>query len=313
MKQFILFLFFTTLSFGYTKAQDNFEDEFIDPGFQVEPTAPGTVKTEPAPMQIESNEIKSNTSFPTSVDSGTGTEENFAESQSEDKTGAVLLEKQRNLTASYKQRRSRHGLLASITYEKYYPTDYFSQLRDVYIEEIIDTDKIDLVGGELGYKLNFKIGSLALLANYARGSIEGLVGTSKRTLTFKRMGASANIAADNFFEEPWVVPYGQVGIHQFQVEEDDLSSKKNLSTTTSIALNYRFGLLFQLNWIEKSIDPSTQIDGLRSSGLENTFLDVYMANHLASSNTYDPAIPASKGDPDLSSDMELGVGLKLEF
>ena len=109
------------------------------------------------------------------------------------------------------------------------------------------------------------------------------------------------------------MPYGQVGIHQFQISEDDLLKDYDTAATTGLAINYKLGLLFQLNWIENSIDPSTQIDGLRSSGLENTFLDIYLTAHLPSSNVYDPKNAASKGDPDLASDMELGAGLKMEF
>ena len=245
MKKFILFLFFTTLSFGTANAQENIEDEFIDPGFQIEPTPAPIVSQEPT-LQIESNEIKSTTVFPK--------DESYAQDENDSKSGAVLLEKQENFSGSYKQRRSRHGLLFSVNFEKFYPTDYFSQYRDVYIEDIIDTDKIDLVGGEIGYKFNFKLGSLGLLANYASGSIIGAVGTTtliERTLTFSRLGAAANLALDNFFEEPWIVPYGQVGLHQFQVEEDVAGATEAKSVTTSIAPNYKFGLMFQLDWIEK--------------------------------------------------------------
>ncbi len=305
MKKFILFIFLAALTFARAQAQDDTVDEFADPSLQ-----------SPSPqIDVQSNELPAvpleiplePASAPQNVQTSLG------DTQSDSETGEVLLERPPDFTASYKQRRSRHGIIFSIDYEKFYPVDYYSQYRDLYIEKIIGTDKIDLIGAELGYKLNFKLGSLSLLANYSQGHIKGnTTAAAKRTLYLNRTGVAANFALDNFFEEPWIVPYGQIGIHQFQIEEDDLALPNSKAATTKISYNYRFGLLFQLNWIEKAIDPNTQFDALRSSGLENTFLDLYMIDHAASSETYG-ANTTSGGDPDLASGLELGVGLKMEF
>jgi hypothetical protein len=78
--------------------------------------------------------------------------------------------------------------------------------------------------------------------------------------------------------------------------------------------NYKVGLLFQLDWLENFMDDTARVERLRSSALENTFLDVYATEYLASSNALDAsAQTGTEGDPNLHSSFELGIGLKLEF
>lgn len=239
--------------------------------------------------------------------------ESFIESFQETplKEGEVLVEKQEDVNASYKDRRTRHGALLSINYEKYYPTDYFSILGDVYIEDMIGDTPLNLIGVEFGYKLNFALGSLSFLGGYSQGNAKGSVDSVDRYLKVSRQGASIGFALDNLLREPWIVPYGQVGAHQFLIEEED--NVDSSAATTALSLNYKVGLLFQLNWIESYLDPNSHAEGLRSSGLENTFLDVYAMAHMSSNDLADPNVANSEGDPDMKSNAELGIGLKMEF
>lgn len=333
MKKFILFLFLvTSFSIHNVYAQDG-GDDFVDPTLEISsPNQPSS--TSQGFESSTTTDPSTSTNFSTTNGKNSNNENavsseplSFSEPLSDRQSvvdsnnnlGDVVVEQQADLTQSYKRRRGKHGVLFSVIYEKYFPIDYYSQFRDVYIENIFgNTDSIDLFGAEIGYKYNFRLGSIAILGNYAHGSkanesySDGTT-TRERNLSISRYGLSLNYAMDNIMEEPWIVPYGQVGVHQFQVVEDDLSQTDAKSATTQISFNYKIGLLFQLNWIEKSIDPNTQYEGLRSSGLQNTFLDVYAMTHMASSEVYDPADANSEGDPDMSSGMEIGVGLKLEF
>lgn len=226
-------------------------------------------------------------------------------------SGLVAVEKQEDFTKNYKERRGPHGALFSVSTESFYPTDYRSLFNDAYIEDIIKDDKINLVALEVGYKYNMSMISTALLGQYSQGSINGAVGADPRTIKIIKQGLSANLALDGILSEPWIVPYGQVGLHQFSIEES--KSTESQSSGTGLALNYRYGLLFQLDWIENRIDKSAKGDQLRSSGLENTYIDIYFANYLASGNAIDPADAASVGDPNLFSSGEMGLGLKMEF
>lgn len=226
--------------------------------------------------------------------------------------GQVILEKTPDYSSSYLQRRETHGALFSVIYEKFYPLDYRSLFNDGHIEDIVGSDRVDLVGLEIGYKFNFRLGSLSALGNYAAGAIDGNLNGGERNLAFTKYGFSVNYALDAILAEPWVVPYVQGGAHQFVVAESDITG--DLESTPNVAANYRIGLLFQLDWFENFMDDSARVERLRSSALENTFLDVYATEYLASSKAIDPASQTgTEGDPNLHSSLELGIGLKLEF
>lgn len=229
--------------------------------------------------------------------------------------GSVVVEQQDDYSLSYKKRRSRHGALFSLGFEKFYPLDYRSLYNDsyTYIEDIIGEEPLDLVGAELGYKLNLALISMAFLGSYSSGGILGAVGASERSLKINRTGLSVNFALDALFEEPWVVPYAQVGAHQLSIRETNGATNDSKSATAAVAVNYRYGLLLQLDWLENAFDKSAQADRLRSSGLENTYVDFYIAEHLASAKAIDPGKITNIGDPNLRSSGELGLGLKMEF
>ncbi len=230
-------------------------------------------------------------------------------------SGQVIVERPIDLSGPYKERRRVHGGLFSINYEKYYPVDYGSQFtNNGYVEDIIGSSPIDMVGVEAGYKHNFQFGSIAVLGGFSQGSsaVSGDIAASQGRLLVDRTVFSVSYAMDAIFEEPWVVPYAQGGIYNMTIREQ--KGELYESKSSGYALNYRLGLLFQLNWIEKSIDPSTQIDGLRSTGLQNTFIDVFYISHLASQDAADPSVVATTDSSiNTRSDGQMGIGLKIEF
>lgn len=221
-------------------------------------------------------------------------------------TGSVIVENPQDVTASYKNRRSKHGFVLAFHSESFYPLDYQSMFGDVYIEDIVGSEAVKLMGLELGYKYNISIGSITGLYSYSQGSAG-----ETRTINLSRQALAANIALDGILEEPWVVPYLQVGVHQFTASEDNGTTSE--SAITGMSFNYRYGLQFQVDWIEALMDPSAKADRLKSSGLENTFIDVYYVDHLPSGAAQDATVLGSEGEPNLLSSGEMGIGLRLEF
>lgn len=227
-------------------------------------------------------------------------------------SGEISVEQKENPNEPYRMRRGRFGSVLSFNYEKFLPTDYYSLIQDKYYDEILGTTPISVFGAEFGIKYNFVMGSITALVGYAAGSVND---TSKGVDSMKISitKAAANFALDALMNEPWIVPYGQVGIHQFSWTESSLNGSSELeeeSSTSNWNLSYKAGVMFQLNWLETMIDTTTHEQGLRSSGLENTFLDVFYSVYsrpqkIADGNNDD-------GEADLSS-AQLGVGLKLEF
>ena len=223
--------------------------------------------------------------------------------------GKVTVEKPQDVSLPYKQRRSTHGFVFAVHRENFYPLDYQSQFGDVYVEGIIGKDTIPLVGLDIGYKYNVSIGSISAIYNFSQGSIDGSV--LARTISLQRQQLAANVALDALFDEPYVVPYLQLGVHQFTASEDDGTTTQ--SAVTNYSFNYRYGLQFQIDWLESLIDPSAKAERLLSSGMENLFLDIYFVDHMASSGAQDPLVLGSEGEPNLVSGGEMGLGLRLEF
>lgn len=225
--------------------------------------------------------------------------------------GEVVLERPRDISKNYRERRGPHGFTFGLGAERFYPSNYRSILQDAYFDDIVGDTRVNLYNASLGYKYNFSLGSIGLIGNYAFGNIQGAVANVDRTVTMSRYGLALNYSMDALFDEPWLVPFVQVGAHQFNIQEKDAS--QSASATTLMAFNYRAGLMFQLDWIENLFDSSARIDRLNSSGIQNTFLEIYFSEHMASSNAIDPADPSNEGDPNMYSTGEIGLGLKIEF
>ena len=223
----------------------------------------------------------------------------------------VEVESRTDMTLPYKQRRSKWGFLFFAGMEKFYPAYYKSLILNQDFKDFSGSEMITLGSVELGAKYNTRIGSFSLMGGYSAGSISNpdLGLTDLNVAIYK---TSINYAMDNLFQEPYVVPYVQTGVHLIKYLETSVagSVESEESNLTDPIYHFRTGLLFQLNWLEKKIDPNTHYDGLMSSGLENTFIDVFYS-YYASPLTVSEAV-GQDGDPDFESS-EYGVGLKLEF
>ena len=226
--------------------------------------------------------------------------------------GEIIVEKPTDLTQSYRDRRSRFGILFSINYEKFSPNNYLSLIQNKTFEEMSGGDSIPLIGAEFGVKINFSLGSLAGIIGYAGGNYANTA-NKVDNISLKVTKAAMNFALDNLMSEPLVVPYGQVGASSadwLEKSRDTGDVNMEEAFTTDWNLNYKVGLLFQLDWIEGAIDSNTHVNGLRASGLQNTFLDVFYASYQSPSEV--ATVSGASGEPDLQSE-NFGVGLKMEF
>jgi hypothetical protein len=226
--------------------------------------------------------------------------------------GEIVVEKRTDLTESYRERRNRFGVLFSVNYEKFYPKEYLSLIQNQTFDKMSGGDSIPVVGAELGLKFNFTLGSLSGILGYGGGTLKNESAKVDK-ISAKITKATLNFALDTLMSEPWVVPYGQIGASQIDWLEESRDSgniSKEESFKTDWNLNYKVGLLLQLNWLENSIDPNTHTNGLTSSGLQNTFLDVFYASYASPSEV--ATVAGQTGDADLQSN-NFGVGLKLEF
>lgn len=228
-----------------------------------------------------------------------------------DDKGGVIVDHQQNVFQPYVKRRTAIGLLFGVQMENYRPLEYKSLLLNKNFKDFSGGGTVPLMTGEFGLKYNFSMGSVAALASYGMGKYSNEVaGLNNFSLTVTKL--SANFTLDAIMSEPYVAPYIQGGMHKFQVTEESTSGTTigSESPETSWNMDYRAGVLIQLNWIEKSIDPNSHVEGLRSSGLENTYLDIFYASYAQPSEIAQEE--GQSGEPDLASS-HIGFGLKMEF
>lgn len=222
----------------------------------------------------------------------------------------IIVERMKDPTLPYKQRRNPWGVMFAVNYEQFSPDEYYSLILNKDYKTISGDKSIPLIGAEFGVKYNFSMGSISALVGYSQGSIDNTAaGLDKITTSITK--ADLNLALDNILDEPYIVPFGQIGVHSIDWSEKSMvgAVRNEESFSTDWNFHYKVGLSFQLNWIERSIDVSSQEDSVRS-GLENTYLDVFYTSYAQPSQVAE--FNGAEGEADLQSS-QFGAGLKLEF
>lgn len=263
-------------------------------------TSDSSASTSSAADEVSNMEVPLEISEPV-VTEPTTVSESVASTEDE-----VIVERAEDFTLPYSERRGRWGIIFSVNYENYYPSEFFSVIQNDKYQFFLDKN-IPLAGAEIGLKYNFSLGSLALLAGYAQGSVDDMAGGIE-DITVSITKAALNLSLDNIFSEPYVVPFVQVGVHTIDWSETGTTLEERFTSEPNY--HYKAGFSFQLNWIEKAIDSNSPGESLRSSGLENTYLDVFYTSYAQPAKIADTV--GAEGEGDLQS-AQYGVGLKLEF
>jgi hypothetical protein len=207
----------------------------------------------------------------------------------------------------YRERRSNWGFTFGIQNEEMYPGSFKSQYDEFDYESMFGSSPIYLTQGQIGIKYNFSLGSIGASAVLGAGSVYDTriryqyAGTPDidSELQLTKMGAAFTYTMDALFGEPYVAPYIEAQVFQLQWQESSkgLESKKG---TTNFATALTVGALFQLNWL----DEASAFEAQKSSGLENTYLDLFFTQYQASTGS---------GDPNFETDFNFGAGLRFEF
>lgn len=179
----------------------------------------------------------------------------------------------------------------------YRPTNYESEHFDGTLEDVFGSSEMPMFEITFGFKKNLSIGALSL--DVGAGYYSDTNGDSVLKLTLGT--AAATLYLDNIFNEPYVVPYGTVGVAYVFYSEALASNEAGGGTPTMYAGG---GLGLQLDWLDEQAD----VDSYEDFGLENTFL--YIEGRF-----YPNLIPGTSGtSPDFSSDkIAILSGLKFEF
>lgn len=201
-------------------------------------------------------------------------------------------------TEEYKERRSDWSTVFSVTMDNILPDKYRSKIQGETFEDLFGKTNISIVQVEIGTKYNFSLGALGASLFYGVGEIDDDRIGEKRKLSLSKQGIGFNFTMDNLFDEPLVAPYvgGQVFTMNYKETAPDVSDSGQTAMTTG----YTVGLLLQLNWL----DPNSALQAQNSSGLENSYLDLFLSQYNTSE---------SEDDPNFQTSFNWGAGLRLEF
>ena len=221
-----------------------------------------------------------------------------AKAQDGDPNSLVEVEVPQNTLADYRDRRLSHGMYVGLTYEQFAPKKFVSAIDAKTYSEMYGDEPIPLVGLNIDYKYNIGIGSLALGAGAAMGSISDSRSSEDRSLDVTKYAVNVKYTADVLMSEPYVAPY--IGFSAYKMSVTDHSPATSKSETTSIGYAYTVGVLLQLDWIDYEVAKQATFN----IGLENTFIDIYMTQY---------AKAGSDSEPNMETDMTFGGGIRVEF
>lgn len=220
--------------------------------------------------------------------------------------GLIEVHYNPNYLAPYKERRPKWAGLFGISLDQMTPKNYRSRIDNISYDTMFGADSsanmVELSGG---VKYNFFLGSISSEAFYSMGQVSGtvndntlLINGETRTLELKKYGLKFSYIMDNLFNEPYVAPY--VSGKFFGFDYLETRPGEEVSGQTAFSTGYTLGALFSLNWL----DPESAFIAAKNSGLQNTYVDVF----ISQLNTSD-----SEEDPQLETDFNYGVGLRVEF
>lgn len=216
-----------------------------------------------------------------------------------DPNALVEVHVTQDILAPYKERRENHGLYFGVQYEPLVLKNYQSTLQSgVKYSGLFGDNAISLIRANMNYKYNFSLGSLALGGDIANGEVKGSQSGTATTLSVMKYGLNLQFTIDNVWAEPYAAPY--FGLNIWQMDISEKSPSDSYSGVTQMGYNYMLGVLVQLDWL----DPDTAKQGTFNSGLENTFLDLYITQY---------AKTESAEDPNTETDIGYGAGIRLEF
>ena len=222
------------------------------------------------------------------------------EAATKDESNLVEINYPIDVQSSYKERRRTHGANFGIHLENYIPGNWSSLVDSGFYNETYGKTPISLTSVEGGYKYNFALGGISLLAGIGNGQASADVFGATRTMSIFKYYARGMYTIDNLFPEPYVVPYVAGAVWQMKIKETESGSSFGGSVTSGIGFDYSLGVLLQLNALDQEIAQKS----LNENGIENTFLDFFVTQYLKT-------LKAS--DSNLSSNFIFGLGLRLEF
>lgn len=201
---------------------------------------------------------------------------------------------------SFRERRPSHTWLFSFDTSDLLMDNFETVEDDQYLSYI------DLYGDAavsspnfyIGYKYNTALGGIHFDVGYGSLSVSDKRSGQLRSIDISRPELRAGIILDNLFSEPYIAPYVNASVWKMSIKESNATT--SVEYETDFGYTYSAGVLIQLNWLESFAAYKARIN----YGLENTYLDVFVTQQMATAN---------ENDPDVSTEPSVGFGLRMEF
>lgn len=192
---------------------------------------------------------------------------------------------------SFKERRPSWGFRLAISVEQ-------MASDNQYPVSTLQTAKIKSKSADFGLQLmtsyNLPILSVGAGINLGMYNFKGDVKALKA-------GADLHAILDGIFNNPYIAPYGKVGVGRFSFTNPDASDVSKHDS--KLAFYYAVGALFSLDWLQKEMS----MEAFYNYGLEGSFLFVEMEGF--------PSLASAKSSlfPDAFATRAFKVGLHLVF
>ncbi len=217
------------------------------------------------------------------------------DSDNGENSGLVEVHYDAEILAPYRDRRSNWSGVFAASLEQVLPDRFISTLDGSTYGDLFGETPVSLIQMEAGTKYNFALGSIGAGVIYGVGSVN----KSTDSLTLTKTALSFTYTMDSLFSDPYVAPYANFQVLQWGIVDEGATLSH--SESTSMSTGYSLGILILMDWM----DPDTALKAINSSGLENSYLDLFMTQYNTSSGGNDEA--------DLQTSFNYGAGLRLEF
>lgn len=254
-----------------------------------------------------------------------------------------MIENQKDNSGSwlppYKKRRKTWGADFSIKYSYWFkPINY----QSFFYNERDSINDFDTLYGStnLGYisllgalRYNSPLGGLSLGVGVGYYYNEG---SDNLELSIIPVVAELALTLDAFLKEPYVAPYGAIGMaYMYMREKQEVTNNptnplppdptnplppnptatvSNSESRGQFALYYDVGLLLQLDWLERRADLAMY----SNSGIENAYIKVGMISVFNNLNALNPSDSTQDDgtvitNRDLKSNLAFHLGFQIEF
>ncbi|MEI7972763.1 MAG: hypothetical protein WCH11_00180 [Bdellovibrio sp.] len=213
-------------------------------------------------------------------------------------SGWVEVEPAIDYDRSYVYRRHPWGFVFSLQTESGKLSDQFiSPVGSLAYTQMIDRP-LQIFEIQMSAKWNLSWVSILLGGGLGGGSQRGDKSGAMYWLELEKKSFHLLCAFDTLMSFPWVVPYA--GLLWTGWDARTISSTERIVSANPYVLGNQAGLMFQINWFEERAARQAHAE----SGLENAYLDIFLAQY--------PGY-ATAGTPNIRFSSYYGLALRMEY